>query len=137
MSALTSAAHTSPQSYIFSNSAYHINTLPALVQFLNRACFSPVVYTWCKAIDAGYFTTWLGLTSKLVRKHLPKSIDTAKVHLRISRQHVLPKSDQPPQTPPLQPIHLPMMTAGILHTENPASENLVCMRPVKVSGQIF
>ena len=29
-----------------------------------------------------------------------------------------------------------MMTAGIIHTENPDQENLVCMRPVKVSGQI-
>ena len=25
----------------------------------------------------------------------------------------------------------------ILHTENPAQENLVCMRPVEVSGHIF
>ena len=55
-----------------------MNTLPALVQFLKMACFSLVVDTWCKAIDAGYFTTWTGLTSKLVRKHLPKSIETAK-----------------------------------------------------------
>ena len=30
-----------------------------------------------------------------------------------------------------------MMTAGILHAENPAQENLVCNRPVEVSGQIF
>ena len=30
-----------------------------------------------------------------------------------------------------------MMTTGILHTEDPAQENLVCMRPVEVSGQIF
>ena len=78
MSALTSADHIPPQAYVFSKSANHINTLPALVQFLNRACFSPVVYTWCKAINAGYFATWPGLTSKLVRKDLPMSIKTAK-----------------------------------------------------------
>ena len=30
-----------------------------------------------------------------------------------------------------------MMTAGILQSENPARENLVCTRPVDVSGQIF
>ena len=29
------------------------------------------------------------------------------------------------------------MTAGIIHTENPAQENLVCMQLVEVSGQIF
>ena len=53
MEALTSAAHTHPQEYVFDNSAYHMNTLPALVQFLHRACFILVVDTWCKAIDAG------------------------------------------------------------------------------------
>ena len=30
-----------------------------------------------------------------------------------------------------------MMTSGILHSENPAQENLVCMWPVDVSGDIF
>ena len=30
-----------------------------------------------------------------------------------------------------------MMRAGIIHTENPARENLVCMWKVKLSGQIF
>ena len=66
MSALTSAAHTRPQAYVFANSAYHMNTLPALVQFLHRACFISVVDTWCKDIDAGYFSTWPGLTSNLL-----------------------------------------------------------------------
>ena len=88
MSALTSEAHTRPQAYVFANSVYHMNTLPALVQFLHRACFSPVVYTWYKAIDAGYFTTYKGLISKLVRKHLPTYIETAKGHLRLSHQHI-------------------------------------------------
>ena len=74
ISALTSAAHTAPQAYVFANSAYHMNMLPALVQFLHRACFSPVVDTWCKAIDAGYLTTWPCLSSNLVCKHLPTSI---------------------------------------------------------------
>ena len=29
------------------------------------------------------------------------------------------------------------MTEGILHTENPAQETLVCMKPVEVLGQVF
>ena len=45
MEASTSAAHTHTQAYVFANSVYHMNTLPALVQFLYRACFSPVVDT--------------------------------------------------------------------------------------------
>ena len=88
------------QAYVFANSAYHMITLPALVQFLHRSCFSPVIDTWCKAIDAGYFTTWPGLTSKLVRKHLPAYIETAKGHLRLTRQHVQSTRDQTTRTPP-------------------------------------
>ena len=95
MSTLTSAARTPLQAYVFVNSAYQMNTLHALVQFLQRACFSPVVDTWCKSIDAGAFATWSGLTSKLVRKHLPKSIDRAKGHLRLSHQHIHSTSVQP------------------------------------------
>ena len=87
MYALTSAAHTPLQAYVFANSVYHMNTLPALVHFLHRVCFSPVVYTWCNAIGVVYFTTWSGLTSRLVSKHLPKSIETANDHLRLSLQH--------------------------------------------------
>ena len=114
-----------------------MSTLPALVQFLHRACFSPVMDTWCNAIDAGYFTTWPGLTSKLVRKHLPASIDTSKVHLRLACQHIRLTRYQPTRTPPPQPIHQPTMTSGVIQSENSSRENLVCMGPVDVSGQIF
>ena len=84
-----------------------MSTLPALVHFLHRACFRPTVDTWCKAIDTGYFTTWPGLASKLVCKHLPAYIEMAKVHLRLARQHVRSTRDQPTKTPPPQPIHQP------------------------------
>ncbi len=68
------------------NSAQNMKTLPDLVHYFHRACFSPVIKTWTQAIDAGFFTTWPGLTSALVRKHLPKSVATAKGHLRQDRK---------------------------------------------------
>ena len=120
MAALTSAAHTHTQAYVFAKSVYHMNTLPTLVQFLHRACFSPVMDNWCKAIDEGYFTTWPGLTFKLVCKHLPASIETAKGHFSLARQHVLSTRKQSTLTPPPHPIQQPMMTVGIIHSENPA-----------------
>jgi hypothetical protein len=43
-----------------------------LVRFLHAAAFSPVPDTWLKAIRAGHFATWPGLTEDLVRKDLPK-----------------------------------------------------------------
>ena len=94
----------SAQAYVFTNSAYHMSTLPALVQFLHRAYFRPVVDTCYKAIDAGYFTNLPGLTSMLVRKHLPASIETVKGHLRLTRQHVQSTRDHPTRTLP-PPAH--------------------------------
>ena len=75
------------------HSVYKMTTLQDLVIYLHHACFSPVPSTWIKAIDAGYFSTWPGLTSDLVRKHLPKSVATAKGHLRLDRKNV--RSTQP------------------------------------------
>ena len=60
---------------------HKITTKADLVQYLHRTAFEPVVSTWTQAIDSGFFATWPGLTSDLVRKHLPKSIATAKGHL--------------------------------------------------------
>ena len=55
-------------------SAYDTNSKKELVMFLQKAVFSHVPSTWIRAIDADFFTTWPGLTSTLVRNHLPKSI---------------------------------------------------------------
>ena len=72
-----------------------------------------------------------------MHKHLPASIETAKGNLRLAHKYVRSTRYQPTRIPPPQPIYQPMMTAGILRLENPALENLVCMWPVDVSGQIF
>jgi hypothetical protein len=54
------------------HSVYECTNKRDLVRFLHAAAFSPVQDTWLKAIWAGHFTTWPGLTEDLVRKHLPK-----------------------------------------------------------------
>ena len=66
--------------------AYAKQTKSELVTFLHAAAFSPTVATWCAAIDMGFFATWPGLTSALVRKHLLKSLATAKGHQKEERQ---------------------------------------------------
>ena len=52
-----------------------------LAIWYHRICFSPVVTTWIKTINAGFFFTWTGLTSKLITKHLPPSVNTALGYL--------------------------------------------------------
>ena len=78
-----------PQSlHPFTCSTYEMKTKEELVQYIHRCAFIPVMNTWTKAIDAGYFATWPGLTSDLVRKHLPKLLATVKVHLKQYRQNI-------------------------------------------------
>ena len=52
-----------------------------LVRYLHAACFSPVQSTWTKATNNNNFVTWPGLTTELVRKHLPLSEATVLGHL--------------------------------------------------------
>jgi len=80
-------------------SAYKQSNLPDFNNFLHKTVFSPVLSTWFKVVNAGYFITWPGLTSDLIRKYLPKSMSTAKGHLRQLRQNISstkPKEPNPP-----------------------------------------
>ena len=88
--------------------------------------FSPGVHNCTKAIDAGYFAIWTGLTSELVRKHLPKSLATAKGHLKQYRQNIL--STRPSITTALLVLisqHVP-----------PARSNKVFVETVELTGKV-
>jgi hypothetical protein len=47
-----------------------------------------VVLTWKKAIRNGNFITWPGIDSLSIDKHLPKSIASAKGHLKQERKNL-------------------------------------------------
>jgi hypothetical protein len=53
-----------------------------LAAYHHAAMFSPTTDTFVKAIDKNYFLGWPGLTSKLIRKHLPPTVATESGHLR-------------------------------------------------------
>jgi hypothetical protein len=53
-----------------------------------RAAGFPVMATWIKAIKAGNFITWPGLTNTTVTKHFPESDETVKGHMKKQRQGV-------------------------------------------------
>ena len=75
------------------NAAIAQETVPERIAFLHWCAGSPQLSTWCKAIDAGFFRSWPGLTSKLVRKHMPQSIPMIKGHLDQQRKNI--KSTKP------------------------------------------
>jgi hypothetical protein len=81
------------------NSAYHQPNQAALVSFLHATAGSPVPSTWVRAIHAGHFATWPGLTAELVNKHLQPSLATAKGHLDQQRQNI--RSTQAPTNLPV------------------------------------
>jgi hypothetical protein len=115
------------------NSAQTMKTLSDLVQYLHRACFSPVIKTWTQAIDAGRFTTWPGLTSGLVRKHLPKSLATAKGHLRMDRKNV--RSTKQPIN---QLVDEPStMTTSELSIESNVRTHCAFTKIVTFTGKVF
>ena len=72
------------------NSVYDLKIDKDIAVFLHGACCSPVLSTFTKAIDAGYFATWPGLNSKLLRKHLPKQPHTILGHMDQIRQRTRP-----------------------------------------------
>ena len=66
------------------------------VAFMHATLCSPVISTWCNAINKGYFPTWPTLTSKQIQKHAPFSPPMIKGHMDQVRSNQRSAS-----TPPL------------------------------------
>jgi hypothetical protein len=77
------------------------------IAFYHAALFSPVLSTWCDAIDAGHFTTWPALTSAQVRKHFHWSIPMHLSHMHQTRANIQ-STKQPPSNSDSSstPIHV-------------------------------
>ena len=63
------------------NSMLKTATIEEQMQFLHVAAGYPVLSTWIKAIQKGYYISWPGLTANNVRRYLPKSPITARGHI--------------------------------------------------------
>ena len=72
------------------NSAYQQKSASQLQAWHHTTLGAPVVTTLIKAIDTNLLTTFPGLTSNGVRKHLPKSIQTTMGHLHKVRKNLRP-----------------------------------------------
>ena len=66
---------------LFANHLYECENIKQLIQFYHATMASPVISTWCKAIDAGYFQGWPSLTSKRVREHIKVVDETEMGHM--------------------------------------------------------
>jgi hypothetical protein len=70
------------------NSAYHQPTIAKLMAYLNATIGSLPVKTLCNAIDNDWLTSFPGLTSSAIRKHLPKAISTTMGHMHMIRKGI-------------------------------------------------
>ena len=77
-----------PKNISQANSAYELTKKKDIAEFLSASMWNPVPETWIAAIDAGFFATWPGLTSTLIKKHLTKRIETSLGHMRADRSNV-------------------------------------------------
>ena len=53
------------------NNVYSLPLIPHIIQYLHAAAGFPGKETWLKAIIAGDYVTWPGLTTIAIRKHFP------------------------------------------------------------------
>jgi hypothetical protein len=75
------------------------DTITNRIAFYHATCYSPVLSTWCAAIDDGHFTRWSGLTSAAVKKHLPASMAMHQGHLDQTRMNARTTQRRAPLVP--------------------------------------
>ena len=113
------------------------------IAFLHAAAGYPVPSTWLRAIHNGYFTTWPGLTTTAVKRHLQKSIITSLGHLdqqRANRQSTKDPATRPSSKPPSPtPIDdtdfFPKVSLDEQHPEQRTHQIFAACTPI--TGQIF
>eukprot|EP00804_Cyclotella_cryptica_P006014 CCRYP_000255-RA/>CCRYP_000255-RA protein AED:0.25 eAED:0.25 QI:0/0/0/1/1/1/2/0/796 len=111
---------------------YECTNTNQLINFYHATMGYPVVSTWCKAIDKGYFRGWNGLTSDRVRKFIRPSSPSEQGHMDQRRAYIR-STTQSPNTPSTTTDH---MTA---HPQAPNNDktNVVYMSTIEVDGQLF
>jgi hypothetical protein len=97
------ASHPCPHSAITAivgtiNAFLNNETIINRIALYHVILFSPVISTWCAAIDAGHFITWPGLTSTAVHKYPPIHAAMYSCHMyhRRSNQRFTQHRDVPP-----------------------------------------
>ncbi|KAL7475356.1 hypothetical protein ACHAW6_001272 [Cyclotella cf. meneghiniana] len=93
----------------------------------------PVISTWCKAIDKGYFRGWNGLTSDRVRKFIKPLQASEQGHMDQQRANIRSTKSSSARQASIQLDHM------IEHPQTPNNDktNMVFMTMVEIDGQLF
>ena len=107
-------------------SAYDLPSVGALVRYLHAAAGFPVRDTWLRAIKAGNYATWPGLTYNNAAKYCPDAVETIMGHQVQVRQGT--RSTQP--KPPKPPNAKTSSSMPIQEPEEPSRELFVEVRHI-------
>jgi len=127
-----SGTHPVMESSLAAFSAYDLPSVGALVRYFHAATGFPVRDTWLKAIKAGNFKSWPGLTLENASKYCPSTIETLKGHMVQTRAHVrstkpkTPKASTPSPSPsvpsqtekPSNELHIRVENISKLYTDD-------------------
>ncbi len=104
-----------------------------LINFYYTTMGYPVIYTWCKAIDRGYFHGWNGQTSDRVRKFVSPSQESKKGHMDQRQTNIQSTKSSPARPSPHEPDHM------IIYEQTPHNNktNMVFMTMLDIEGQLF
>ena len=94
-----------------------------LAQYLHASRFSPAIYAMLRAIKQNNLTTFPGLISQLISKHLSKNVATSKGHLdqefrylRSTKSSIVDPMKSPPD----------MNIASSQEENNSVTNNILC-----------
>ena len=117
------------------NNIYECSNTQQLIQFYYATMGYPVISTWIKAIDLGYFRGWRGLTSNRVRRFIkPDAIselghmDQTRAGIRSTKSSLLPPTENPPLPDTMEPPE---------QAPHNDKTNMVFLTLAEVEGQLF
>jgi hypothetical protein len=117
------------------NNIYECSNTQQLIQFYHATMGYPVISTWIKAIDLGYFRGWRGLTPDRVRRFIKPSainklghMDQTKAGTRSTKSSRIPQPESPPPPDSMKPPN-----------QAPQNDktNMVFLTIAEVNGQLF
>lgn len=104
---------TSSEASLEAFRAYDLPSVQALVPYFHAAVGFPVRNTWLKAIKAGNYESWMGLTYNNAAMYCPSANETLRGHMVQTRQDVRSTKPKPkPATSKVsaQPVPDPVLT---------------------------
>ena len=119
--------HNANRTTLKAYSAYDLPSVEAVIHYFHEAAGYPVRSTWLKAISAGNYSSWPGLTLANATKYFPSATATIMGHLlhkiqgvRSTKTKLTATSPPDPKLPQFQSneLHIHVTPISKLYTDN-------------------